>query len=279
MSYKCSKAVRTIYDVGSNNGDDLDYYLLKADKVIAVEANPELCKDIEDRFRDPILQGRLVVENCAIVQAGVNNIDFYVHKSSHVLSRLDEPQSDPANWNKLSVKATTLSDLIKKHGEPYYIKLDIEGCEEEALADLLANDIRPSYISAESHRLGVFALLSDKLGYKAFKLVDGFSVPRTYSNSKFYSYPSNRLMPYSFPAHSAGPFGEDLQGDWLDRDSFLRLLSLHKLGWKDIHAKLDANPRQASNFQFFIFTSKFLIGRYVFGSLSRVFSRFTNSAS
>ena len=39
-----------IYDFGANNGDDLPYYLLSADKVVAVEANPELCSLMQKRF-------------------------------------------------------------------------------------------------------------------------------------------------------------------------------------------------------------------------------------
>ena len=33
---------KVIYDIGSNNGDDIPYYLMKCDKVVAVEANPLL---------------------------------------------------------------------------------------------------------------------------------------------------------------------------------------------------------------------------------------------
>jgi hypothetical protein len=32
--------MKIIYDLGANNGDDIPYYLLKADTVVAVEANP-----------------------------------------------------------------------------------------------------------------------------------------------------------------------------------------------------------------------------------------------
>jgi predicted O-methyltransferase YrrM len=41
---------KIIYDFGSNNGDDIPYYLLKSDLVIAVEANPALCDDKRNYF-------------------------------------------------------------------------------------------------------------------------------------------------------------------------------------------------------------------------------------
>ncbi|SDB18623.1 hypothetical protein SAMN05660653_00921 [Desulfonatronum thiosulfatophilum] len=41
---------------------------------------------------------------------------------------------------------------------------------------------------------------------------------------------------YSFPLHSAGPFGNDVDGAWMNASTFLRVLALEGLGWKDIHA-------------------------------------------
>jgi hypothetical protein len=34
---------KVIHDIGANNGDDIPYYLKKADIVVAVEADPVLC--------------------------------------------------------------------------------------------------------------------------------------------------------------------------------------------------------------------------------------------
>jgi len=61
-----SIANKVIYDIGANNGDDIPYYLQKADVVVAVEANPDLCKQLRERFVESIECGRLVVENCVV---------------------------------------------------------------------------------------------------------------------------------------------------------------------------------------------------------------------
>ena len=53
---------KIIYDIGSNNGDDIPYYLLKSDLVVAIEANPQLCNLINQRFKSEIDEGKLVVE-------------------------------------------------------------------------------------------------------------------------------------------------------------------------------------------------------------------------
>ena len=53
---------KIIYDVGSNNGDDIPYYLLKSDLVIAIEANPKLCNLINERFNKEISQVNITVK-------------------------------------------------------------------------------------------------------------------------------------------------------------------------------------------------------------------------
>jgi hypothetical protein len=54
-----------IYDFGANNGDDIPYYLKKAELVVAVEANPSLCQKIEERAglanSDRVLSGGSVL--------------------------------------------------------------------------------------------------------------------------------------------------------------------------------------------------------------------------
>ena len=57
---------KIIYDLGCHNGSNIPYYLLKADVVVAVDANPKLCEIIKVKFDKEIKQNRLVVENCII---------------------------------------------------------------------------------------------------------------------------------------------------------------------------------------------------------------------
>ena len=44
-------------------GENLEYYLSKSDKVIAVEANPENCKIIKEKFFKEILEQKLILIN------------------------------------------------------------------------------------------------------------------------------------------------------------------------------------------------------------------------
>jgi FkbM family methyltransferase len=238
---------KIIYDFGANNGDDIPYYLKKADLVVAVEANPSLCREIEARFPDVIRDGRLRVENCVVAGEGSRpEVNFYLHKRHHVLGQFPEPDASViGDFEKVLLPSTTVTQIVAKHGAPYYIKIDIEHYEEVILKELFRNGVKPGYISAEAHSIQVFALMAGMGEYSAFKLVDGETVAKKYKNHAIRV--GEVLEPYSFPAHSAGPFGDDIAGEWMNADDLFEVLAKEGLGWKDIHAtnliQLDSGSR------------------------------------
>ena len=229
---------KVVYDLGANNGDDIPYYLLKSDVVVAVEANPTLCELINVKFKAEIQAGRLVVENCIVTDETESSVaDFYIHKSNHVLSQLPQPApADLMMFKKVVLPAKAITELIDSHGNPYYIKIDIEHYDAQILRALFSAGVFPPFISAELHSIEVFALLVAQGGYNAFKLVDGGSVSRVYSNRLIICENEQKQVKFSFPFHAAGPFGNDVDGVWMTADNFLRVLALEGLGWKDIHA-------------------------------------------
>lgn len=241
--------MKIIYDFGSNNGDDIPYYLLNAEKVVAVEANPILCEIISSRFSKEIQEGRVIVENCAITGLFIGFINFYIHEKNDVLSSLIPPiPCDQANWKMCRVRAIPVCQIIEKYGTPFYIKIDIEGLDHEILDSLAENNIKPEFISAESHKIEVLTILSERLGYNKFKLVEGRTLSKNYRNRFIYSSINQCILRYSFPHHSAGPFGEDIDGFWLSKESFEDFLYARGgLGWRDIHATTQANTL-ASNY-------------------------------
>lgn len=229
---------KIIYDLGANNGDDIPYYLLKADLVVAVEANPALCDLMTARFGGEIEAGRLVVENCVVTADGVGGwVDFHIHRASHILSQLPPPlPGDEDDFDKVALPARAVSEIMSIHGDPYYIKIDIERCDAEILGALFNAGVFPPFISAEAHSIEVFALLVAQGRYNAFKLVDGASVSKVYSERLITCGNQGNQVRWSFPFHSAGPFGDDVDGAWMTAENFLRVLALEGLGWKDIHA-------------------------------------------
>lgn len=228
---------KIIYDLGANNGDDIPYYLLKSELVVAVEANPVLCDLVNARFSAEIKAGRLAVENCVVTAASSGDSDFYVHKLHHVKSQLLPPPAREAeHFERVVLPAKPITEIIATYGDPYYIKVDIEHYDAQILRALFSAGVTPPYISAESQSVEVFALLVAQGGYNAFKLVDGYSVSRVYSDRPVAGNEPGEKVRYSFPYHSAGPFGEDVEGEWATADNFLRILALAGLGWRDIHA-------------------------------------------
>lgn len=149
--------------------------------MVAVEANPALCQLLHERYVTQIEQGRVVVENCVITSEndGVD-VEFYVHKGNHVLSRFPKPNSKQIDeFEKVLLPSKTVKHVISDHGVPLYIKIDIEHYDSEILRALWHENILPPYISAESHSIEVFSLLVC-MGYSGFKLVDGATVSKTY---------------------------------------------------------------------------------------------------
>jgi hypothetical protein len=70
-------------------------------------------------------------------------------------------------FSPMSVPVTTCADLIRQHGVPFYMKVDIEGYDGACLSSLEKQSL-PRYISTEDP-LQLDHLLS--LGYTSFKMV------------------------------------------------------------------------------------------------------------
>jgi FkbM family methyltransferase len=230
--------MKIIYDIGSNKGDNLDYYLKKADKVIAIEADPNLAKVISMRFFEHIVNGRLVVENCIVTVNEDGVVPFYLGKNEdgsygNALNTMITP--DPMsieNFTKVELPSRNILNVLDQYGPAYYMKIDIENYDHILLKYLFQNNIKPPLLSCEAHSVEVFCLMAALGDYKAFKLVDGHTVVEKYKNHpiKTLSGAEN----YSFPFHSAGPFGEDIKGNWMNMNNFSKILPF-AMSWKDIH--------------------------------------------
>ena len=224
-----------IYDFGMNNGDDVAYYLLKGHRVVGVEANSDLCAEVEERFAREIETGRLKVLNVALAEnESAKPIGFYVHRHNHVLSQLPKPPADQLDQFRLiQVPCRTPASIVREFGEPVYVKVDVEHFDLQVLQNLFAAGIYPPEISAESHSINVFACLVAN-GYQAFNLVEGGTVGSDYGDATVTTPDGPRH--FHFKPHSAGPFGEDIRPPWEDADTFFHTLAIAGLGWKDIHS-------------------------------------------
>lgn len=238
-----SPAVTVIYDFGMNNGDNLEYYLLKAPKVVGVDANAELCDAARIRFSEPIVAGRLTILNAALVgDEDIESVTFYLSKGHHVISRLLEPEASARDrFEPVQVPARTPASIIREFGAPRYVKIDVEGSDLSVLENMFDAGIFPPEVSAEAHSVRIFASLVSN-GYSSFTLVDGLTVPDRYGEATIAT--ESGPASFSFKSHSAGPFGEDILGPWEDTETFFYTLASAFLGWKDIHASRVIPPSE-----------------------------------
>lgn len=142
-----------VFDIGANSGEYSDAFLALGARVVAVEPNPACCERLRLVGKR---RGSLYVENCAIGRAEGSAT---MHLSSDFgLSTLSDewyeiartsPIHKGATWRTVSdVRVTTLDFLARRHGEPKFIKIDVEGFEEQVLEGM---SYRPEALSFEFH--------------------------------------------------------------------------------------------------------------------------------
>ncbi len=232
--------MQIIYDVGMHNGDDSEYYLKKGYNVVAIDADPELCVSARDRFAGE-LSKKLTILNIGIAtEAG--ELDFFVNPNNTVVNTF-APKLSPepnAQWKPIRVPTERLTQIVRQYGEPFFIKIDIENFDTQALADLMSASIRPPFISVEAHSFDVFVKLL-QMGYSKFRIVNCARVASMYAKHEI-THRDGTKMPHSFAFHSSGPFADDLPGPWLSAEQlaclYLGREALLGKGWYDIHAKL-----------------------------------------
>lgn len=245
---------KIIYDLGANEGKSIPYYLLKADLVVAVEANPDLCSYLKNKFNKEILNNRLIVENSIVTNKISSFESFYISKigsyfSTYVPEEKRKSQYwkgrliDKNDWEEKLIRSINIFELFDTYGKPYYVKIDLEHFDQVILNEILNNyDYKPQFISSECQDIEVYNLFIKSKDYLLFKYMLGESVSKNYKNHIFKDL-NNLNQSFTFQEHSSGPYGEDINGSWLNKNDFhkkfLELMS-KKLapGWIDIHSKL-----------------------------------------
>jgi FkbM family methyltransferase len=209
-----------IYDIGMHKGEDTDFYLRKGFRVVAIEANPDLCKECAQKFRRAKDSGRLTIIDKAIGEAP-GNIDFFVNEEKSVwgTANLEWVKRNEARGTKshpVKVEATTIKEVLTEFGTPYYMKIDIEGADILCLTGLLYSEERPKYISVESSATSIrdtFTQLTllDRLGYRKFKIVSQANI-----SDQRCPNPAREgiFVDHRFEGGSSGLFGQETQGDW-----------------------------------------------------------------
>lgn len=247
-----SDLIHAIFDIGMFDGSDTQYYLETGHRVVAVEANPSLCAMVAERLRRFIASGQLVIENVAVSnQPGT--IDLHVcGQDLGSSSIVGERIADRYPLGRYTVPTVTYHDLVRKHGRPIFLKIDIEGADRECVMSL-THETAPPYLSFEAHQ-DMEALINHAhdCGYRYFKIIHQNSFRSLQNQDSFgdrIRMKILRMTGYDRPlavkrdgrlfalGHSAGPPPWASDGRFYDRREILGAWAqTEHRGWYDVHA-------------------------------------------
>ena len=252
-----SQVQKLVFDLGLNNGDDSAYYLHLGYRVVGVEANPLLASQCSKRFEREIRAGQMTVVNAGILKQPGEFTFYRCLREDRWSTFNPDFNSDLGECEKLKVSCITVQQLIKDYGQPFFIKVDLEGAEFQVL-EMLTAATAPAYISLEFLYTQPFLERLVGLGYSAFKFVDGLNfyasppilkhqigwrilrklgttfpvfhaamcrLPQRLRPKQEWN-PAGQYSPdgYAFTYHCSGPFGEQAYGSWMAADVAARRL-------------------------------------------------------
>ena len=213
-----------IFDIGMHRGEDTRFYLAKGFRVVAIEANPALCKEVSSLLAPEIRDRRLTVINAAIAEHR-GKAQLFVNDTLTTWSTLHAARARRnaragVSSYPIEVEAIRMEDVFERFGIPYYMKVDIEGADWNCVEALHSIHDRPKYVSVEMNTIALgiprrqIRQLAG-LGYERFKIVSQLSVPRQREPNP---PREGRLTGCRFDVGSSGLFGADLPGNWMSAD-------------------------------------------------------------
>jgi FkbM family methyltransferase len=233
-----------IYDVGLHKGEDAEFYLRKGFRVVAFEADPDLIASCRERLKEFVDNGQLTIIEGAIVgldviKAGQKTVRFYKNCDNSVWGTVSYEWAERnarlgTSSSVIDVDAVNFAAAIREHGVPYFMKIDIEGCDTVCVSALSGFEKRPTYISIESDKTSFGNIqreidLFTELGYTSFKAVEQSNIHL--SQSPPYLPREGKYVAQRFEAGCSGLFGSELEGKWKSRHDVLRQYCFIRLGY------------------------------------------------
>lgn len=137
-----------VFDIGANTGYKTNIFLRLGAEVVAVEPD----KLNQEILRQSFLNYRLIRKPVAVIGKAVSdkigtNV-MWIHEPGSAVNTLNPKwvealKTDDTRFgtivgfdSKVEVETTTLEELVRLHGRPFYIKIDVEGHEANVLKGL-----------------------------------------------------------------------------------------------------------------------------------------------
>ena len=174
-----------VFDIGAYDGVYSEVFASLGAHVIAVEPIPECRKVLDKLSRRTTVR----VEQCAAGDA-LGRVALWICEDSHLstvserwLQRTKEmPSLCRVRWQgSIDVDVTTLDVLALRYGVPRFIKIDVEGYEEQVLSGM---SFSPDCLSFEFHTSTVDVVRSclERLRVYEFNVLPGLQMDFAYSN-------------------------------------------------------------------------------------------------
>jgi FkbM family methyltransferase len=164
------------FDVGAHLGDRSKVWLELGAKVVGVEPQPKFSNYLADKFKNNLSYFNEQIGLGSEKGKATLHISNMFPTLSTLADQEWRKQIDDAtaltiNYDSsIEINVTTLDELVKKYGNPRFIKIDVEGYEAEVLKGLTqkVESLSFEFLSFNLDTLDQSIDLLQRLGYTTF---------------------------------------------------------------------------------------------------------------